>query len=210
MQRGKERAEIMRVDVTNSAQVKKMIDHTYNKYGRIDVLVVNAGVVRVGPVEDFPDEDYDLLIDVNLKGTYYSCKHAITYLKKQRSGSVITLASVAAHIGQVNHANYCSTKAGILGFTRALALDLAPYGVRVNSVSPGATDTPMLVSDVTKQARERGVDYEVVKKEFEEEGVLKRWATADEVATGILFLASHESSYMTGSDLRIDGGWTAR
>ncbi len=210
MEKGKDQAEIMRVDVTDSAQVKKMIDHTYEKYGRIDVLVVNAGVVRVGPVEDFPDEDYDLLIDVNLKGTHYSCKYAIPYLKKQGFGSVITLASVAAHIGQVNHANYCSTKAGILGFTRALALDLAPYGVRVNSVSPGATDTPMLVSDVTKQARERGVDYEVVKKEFEEEGVLKRWATPDEVATGILYLASDESSYVTGSDLRIDGGWTAR
>jgi len=210
LERGRDRAEIMRVDVTNSNQVKEMIDHTIKKYGRIDVLIANAGVVRVGPVEDFPDEDYDLLINVNLKGTYYSCKHAIPYLKKQGFGSVITLASVAAHIGQVNHANYCSTKAGILGFTRALALDLAPYGVRVNSVSPGATDTPMLVSDVTKQARERGVDYEVVKKEFEEEGVLKRWATPDEVATGILFLASEESSYMTGSDLRIDGGWTAR
>jgi sorbitol-6-phosphate 2-dehydrogenase len=210
IKKGKDRAEIMRVDVTDSAQVKKMIDQTYKKYGRIDVLVANAGVVRVGPVEDFPDEDYDLLINVNLKGTYYSCKHAIPYLKKQGFGSVITLASVAAHIGQVNHANYCSTKAGILGFTRALALDLAPHGVRVNSVSPGATDTPMLVSDVTKQARERGVDYEVVKKEFEEEGVLKRWATAEEVATGILFLASDETSYMTGSDLRIDGGWTAR
>ncbi|MFW9967942.1 MAG: SDR family NAD(P)-dependent oxidoreductase [Candidatus Thorarchaeota archaeon] len=210
MEKGKDRAEIMRVDVTKSAQVRQMIDHTYKKYGQIDVLIVNAGVVRVGPVEDFLDEDYDLLIDVNMKGTHYSCKHAIPYLKKQGFGSVVTLASVAAHIGQVNHANYCSTKAGILGYTRALALDLAPYGVRVNSVSPGATDTPMLVSDVTKQARERGVDYDVVKKEFEEEGVLKRWATPDEVATGILFLASDESSYMTGSDLRIDGGWTAR
>ena len=210
MKKGKDRAEIMRVDVTDSAQVKKMIDHTVKKHGRIDVLIANAGVVRVGPVEDFPDEDYDLLINVNLKGTYYSCKHAIPHLKKQGFGSVITLASVAAHIGQVNHANYCSTKAGILGFTRALALDLAPYGVRVNSVSPGATDTPMLVSDVTKQARERGVDYEVVKREFEGEGVLKRWATPEEVATGILYLASDESSYMTGSDLRIDGGWTAR
>ena len=210
LEKGKDRAETMRVDVTDSAQVKKMIDHTYKKYGRIDILIVNAGVVRVGPVEDFPDEDYDLLINVNLKGTYYTCKHAIPYLKKQGFGSVITLASVAAHIGQVNHANYCSTKAGILGFTRALALDLAPFGVRVNSVSPGATDTPMLVGDVTKQAKERGVDYEVVKKEFEEEGVLTRWATPDEVAFGILFLASDESSYMTGSDLRIDGGWTAR
>ena len=210
LKKGKDRAEIMRVDVTDSAQVKKMIDNTVKKHGRIDVLIANAGVVRVGPVEDFPDEDYDLLINVNLKGTYYSCKHAIPHLKKQGFGSVITLASVAAHIGQVNHANYCSTKAGILGFTRALALDLAPYGVRVNSVSPGATDTPMLVSDVTKQARERGVDYEVVKREFEGEGVLKRWATPEEVATGILYLASDESSYMTGSDLRIDGGWTAR
>jgi len=110
----------------------------------------------------------------------------------------------------VNHANYCSTKAGVLGFTRALALDLAPYGVRVNSVSPGATDTPMLVSDVTKQARERGVPFEVVKKEFEQEGVMGRWATPEEVAMGILFLASDESSYVTGADLRIDGGWTAR
>jgi NAD(P)-dependent dehydrogenase (short-subunit alcohol dehydrogenase family) len=207
---GKDRAEAMRVDVTDSAQVKQMIDHTQKKYGRIDVLIANAGVVRVGPVEEFSDQDYDLLISVNLKGTYYTCKHAIPHLKKQGFGSVITLASVAAHIGQVNHANYCSTKAGILGFTRALALDLAPYGVRVNSVSPGATDTPMLVSDVMKQAKERGVDYEVVRREFEEEGVLKRWATPEEVAFGILFLATDESSYMTGSDLRIDGGWTTR
>lgn len=203
-------AEIIKTDVTKPAEVKKMIDHTVQRYGRIDVVVANAGVVRVGPIEDFPDADYDLLINVNLKGTYYTCKYAVPVLKIQRSGSIITLASVAAHIGQVNHANYCSTKAGILGFTRALALDLAPYGVRVNSVSPGATDTPMLVSDVTKQARERDVPFQTVKKEFEAEGVMRRWATPDEVAYGIVFLASDESSYMTGSDLRIDGGWTAR
>jgi NAD(P)-dependent dehydrogenase (short-subunit alcohol dehydrogenase family) len=207
---GKDRTTIQRVDVRKAAEVKQMVDAVIRKYGRLDVLIANAGVVRVGPVEDFLDSDYDLLINVNLKGTYYCCKYAIPYFKKQRSGSIITLASVAAHIGQVNHANYCSTKAGVLGFTRALALDLAPYRVRVNSVSPGATDTPMLVSDVTKQARERGVPFEVVKKEFEQEGVMGRWATPDEVASGILFLASDESSYMTGSDLRIDGGWTAR
>jgi NAD(P)-dependent dehydrogenase (short-subunit alcohol dehydrogenase family) len=207
---GKDRATIQKVDVRKAAEVKQMFDAVVRKYGRIDVLIANAGVVRVGPIEDFPDADYDLLIDVNLKGTYYCCKYAVPYFKKQRSGSIITLASVAAHIGQVNHANYCSTKAGVLGFTRALALDLAPYGVRVNSVSPGATDTPMLVSDVSKQARERGVPFETVKKEFEQEGVMGRWATPEEVANGILFLASDESSYMTGSDLRIDGGWTAR
>jgi NAD(P)-dependent dehydrogenase (short-subunit alcohol dehydrogenase family) len=179
-------------------------------YKKIDVLIVNAGVVRVGPVETFPDEDYNLLIDVNLKGTHHTCKYAVPYFKKQKSGSIITLASVAAHIGQVAHANYCSTKAGVLGYTRALALDLAPYNVRVNSVSPGATDTPMLQSDVAKQARDRGVAYEKVKKEFEQEGVLGRWAQPEEIATGILFLASEDSSYITGADLRIDGGWTTR
>ena len=204
------RTTIMKVDVRKPEEVKKMIEKTIEMHGRIDVLIVNAGVVRVGPVEDFPDEDYDLLIDVNLKGTHYTCKFAVPYFKKQRSGSIITLASVAAHIGQIAHANYCSTKAGVLGYTRALALDLAPYNVRVNSVSPGATDTPMLQSDVAKQAKDRGVSYEEVKKEFEEEGVMGRWAKPEEIATGILYLASEESSYMTGADLRLDGGWTTR
>lgn len=210
LEHGKNRAVTQKVDVRDKKQVKAMIDSVINEFGRIDVLIANAGVVRVGQIEDFSDDEYDLLIDVNLKGTYYCCKYAVPYLKKQKSGSIITLASVAAHIGQVNHANYCSTKAGILGFTRALALDLAPYGVRVNSVSPGATDTPMLRSDVSTQAKERGVPFEVVKKEFEAEGVMGRWATPEEVATGILYLASDESSYITGTDLRIDGGWTAR
>ena len=206
----KERTKITVVDVRNQNEVKAMIDLTIEEYGRIDVLIVNAGVVRVGEVETFPDADYNLLIDVNIKGTHYTCKYAIPYFKKQRSGSIITLASVAAHIGQTAHANYCSTKAAVLGYTRALALDLAPYNVRVNSVSPGATDTPMLQSDVAKQAKDRGLSYEEVKREFEEEGVMGRWATSEEIATGILFLATDESSYMTGADLRLDGGWTAR
>ena len=204
------RTTIMKIDVTHPEEIKEMIDHIIKVYKKIDVLVVNAGVVRVGPVETFPDADYDLLINVNLKGTHYTCKYAVPYFKKQKFGAIITLASVAAHIGQIAHANYCSTKAGVLGYTRALALDLAPYNVRVNSVSPGATDTPMLQSDVAKQARDRGVSYEDVKKEFEEEGVLGRWATPEEIANGILFLASKESSYITGADLRIDGGWTTR
>ena len=206
----KNKTTIMKVDVRKEKHVRKMIETTIEKYGKIDILIVNAGVVRVGPVETFPDEDYDLLIDVNLKGTHYTCKNAIPYFKKQKCGSIITLASVAAHIGQVAHANYCSTKAGVLGYTRALALDLAPYNVRVNSISPGATDTPMLQSDVAKQARDRGLTYEEVKKEFEQEGVMGRWATPEEIANGILFLATEESSYITGADLRIDGGWTTQ
>ena len=206
----KNRTMMIPMDVRNPNEVKKMIENTIKVHKKIDILVVNAGVVRVGPVEDFPDEDYDLLIDVNLKGTHYTCKYAVPFFKKQEFGSIITLASVAAHIGQVAHANYCSTKAGVLGYTRALALDLAPYNVRVNSVSPGATDTPMLQGDVAKQAKDRGISYEEVKKEFEKEGVMGRWASPEEIANGILFLASDDSSYMTGADLRLDGGWTTR
>ncbi|TFF85540.1 MAG: SDR family oxidoreductase [Promethearchaeota archaeon] len=203
-------ADILKVDVTKPEEVKEMIDSTMKKYGKIDVMINNAGVVRVGPIEDFLEEDYDLLINVNLKGTFFGCKYVVPHFKKQGYGNIINLASVAAHIGQVNHANYCSTKAGVLAITKALGLELAPFNIRVNSVSPGATDTPMLRSDVAKNARERGVDFEVVKKEFEQEGVLGRWADPEEIASGILFLASDESSYMTGSDILIDGGWTAR
>ncbi len=206
----KNKSFMMKVDVRNPSEVKAMIEKAIELHGKIDVLIVNAGVVRVGPVDTFPDEDYDLLINVNLKGTHYTCKYAVPYFKKQKVGSIITLASVAAHIGQTAHANYCSTKAGVLGYTRALALDMAPFNVRVNSVSPGATDTPMLQGDVAKQARDRGLSYEVVRKEFEEEGVMGRWAKPEEIATGILFLATEESSYMTGADLRLDGGWTTR
>jgi len=210
IEQGRENVHPSRLDVTKFPEVKKAIDEVYDSHGRIDVLIVNAGVVRVGQVEDFPEEDYDLLIDVNLKGTFFTCKAAVPYFKKQRFGTIITLASVAAHIGQDNHANYCSTKAGVLGFTKALALDMAPYGVRVNSVSPGATDTPMLQSDVAKEAEQRGISYEEVKKEFEDQGVMGRWAEPEEIAAGILFLATDDASYMTGADLRLDGGWTTR
>lgn len=206
----KNRTTIMKCDVTKQDEVKAMIDKTMEMHGRIDVLIVNAGVVRVGDVETFPDEDYDLLINVNIKGTHNTCKFAVPIFKKQKFGSIITLASVAAHIGQTVHANYCSTKAAVLGYTRGLALDLAPYNVRVNSVSPGATDTPMLQSDVAKQAKDRGLSYEEVKKEFEAQGVMGRWADPKEIATGILFLATDDASYMTGADLRLDGGWTTQ
>ncbi|MFX1450365.1 MAG: SDR family NAD(P)-dependent oxidoreductase [Promethearchaeota archaeon] len=204
------KVEFINLDISKSGTVSEAIEKIVKKYGRIDVLINNAGVVRVGLPEEFPEEDYDLLINVNLKGTFFCCKYTIPYFKRQKSGVIVNLASVAGHIGQVNHANYCSTKAGVLGMTRALALDLAPFNVRVNSVSPGATDTPMLRSDVAKNARERGVDFEVVKKEFEEEGVMGRWADPMEVAKVILFLTSDDSSYMTGADILVDGGWVAQ
>ncbi len=203
-------AFFIKCDVTKGTDVKKMVEKTLEVYSKIDILINNAGVVRVGQIEDMSEEEYDLLLNSNLKGPYFCCHYIVPLLKKQKSGVIINVTSVAAWIGQVNHALYCSTKHGLRGMTKALALDLAPYNVRVNSVSPGATDTPMLVGDVTTQAKDRGVDYETVKREFEEEGVMGRWADPMEISKGILFLASDDSSYMTGADLLLDGGWTAQ
>lgn len=208
---GRDRVITMKCNTTKSEDNKAVIEATIKKFGKIDVLVLNAGVVRIGPVETFPEEDYDLLINTNLKGTFYGCKWAIPYLKKQKSGNIVVVSSVSAHIGQTDHANYASTKAGQLAFTRSLAMDMAPFGVRVNSCSPGATDTPMLQGDVKKRAAQIGKTYEEVKAASEaKEGCLGRWAKPMEVANLILFLASDESSYITGTDVLIDAGWHSK
>nr|MDO8098189.1 glucose 1-dehydrogenase [Candidatus Njordarchaeota archaeon] len=208
----KERADVLfiKTDVSNSAQVQNMVKRTIEKYRKIDILINNSGVVRVGSLDDYSEEDFDLLFRTNVKGIFLCCKYVVPYMKQQKSGVIVNLASIAAHVGQVNHSLYCASKAGALAMTRALALDLAPYNIRVNSVSPGATDTPMLRSDVAKQAMQRNMDPEDLKKEFEAQGVMGRWAKPEEVATGILYLASEDSSYMTGADILIDGGWAAR
>ncbi|WXG47629.1 MAG: glucose 1-dehydrogenase [Candidatus Atabeyarchaeum deiterrae] len=208
----KEKGEafFIKTDISKSSEVQNMVSKTLEKYGRIDILVNNAGVVRVGSLDDYSEEDFDLLFRTNVKGVFLCCKFVVPHMKKQKSGVIVNLASIAAHVGQVNHSLYCASKAGSLAMTRALALDLAPYNIRVNSVSPGATDTPMLRSDVAKQAKQRNMDPEDLRKEFESQGVMGRWAKPEEVATGILFLASDESSYMTGADILMDGGWAAR
>jgi NAD(P)-dependent dehydrogenase (short-subunit alcohol dehydrogenase family) len=203
-------ALIIKTDVSKTTEVQNMVYRTIEKYGKIDILVNNAGVVRVGSLDDYSEDDFDLLFKVNVKGMFLCCKYVVPHMKKQKSGVIVNLASIAAHVGQVNHSLYCASKAGSLAMTRALALDLAPYNIRVNSISPGATDTPMLRSDVAKQARQRNMDPEDLKKEFEAQGVLGRWAKPEEVAKGILYLACDDSSYMTGADILIDGGWAAR
>jgi NAD(P)-dependent dehydrogenase (short-subunit alcohol dehydrogenase family) len=208
----KEKGDVLfiKTDVSKTVEVQNMVKRTIEKYGKIDILVNNSGVVRVGSLDDYSEDDFDLLFRTNVKGIFLCCKYVVPYMKKQKSGVIVNLASIAAHVGQVNHSLYCASKAGALAITRALALDLAPYNIRVNSISPGATDTPMLRSDVAKQAKQRNMDPEDLKKEFEAQGVLGRWAKPEEVATGILYLASDDSSYMTGADILIDGGWAAR
>ncbi|MEX2683078.1 MAG: SDR family NAD(P)-dependent oxidoreductase [Candidatus Sigynarchaeota archaeon] len=158
----------------------------------------------------FPDEDYDFSTNVNPKGTYDTCKFAVPHFKKQKSGSIISLATVPAHIGQQNRSNYCSTKARGLGHWRVLPVDKIPCIVHDNSVSLGSTDTPMLQDDCLVDAQERGVPYKTLIKELDQERAIPLLAGPIEIASCILFLATDDSSCMAGPDLRVDGGWTAK
>jgi NAD(P)-dependent dehydrogenase (short-subunit alcohol dehydrogenase family) len=120
------------------------------------------------------------------------------------------MASVSGHVGQTDHALYGATKGAILSFCRALAWEAAPWGIRVNSVSPGSVDTPMLRGDVESEAERYGRPYEEVKRERESEQALGRWADPREIAEAILFLASAQSSFVTGTDVLVDAGWVAK
>ncbi|MEX2722761.1 MAG: SDR family NAD(P)-dependent oxidoreductase, partial [Candidatus Freyarchaeota archaeon] len=119
-------------DVSKEADVKRMVEKTMEKYGRIDILVNNAGVVLVKPAEETTEQDVDRVISVNFKGVFFGCKHVIPIMKRQGGGVIVNIASVSGHIGQVNHAVYGGTKGGVIAMSRALAVELAPFKIRVN------------------------------------------------------------------------------
>jgi len=200
----------IKCDVSNEEQVKKAIDETIKKYGRIDVLLNIAGIVLVKPVEEISWEEYRRVFDVNVGGTFLMIKHVISQMKMQKNGVIVNMASVSGHVGQVRHSIYGATKGAIIAFTRALAWELAPYGIRVNSISPGSVDTEMLREDVAGEAKRLGLKYEEVKKEREMEQAFGRWADPREIAEAIYFLATDSSSFVNGTDLLVDGGWVAK
>jgi len=174
------------------------------------VLNNNAGIVIVKPLDETDWEDYRRVVDVNLGGIFLFCKHVLPVMKSQRRGSIVNMGSVSGHVGQTDHAIYGATKGAIIAFTRAVAWELAPYGIRVNSVSPGSVDTPMLRSDITLESKRTGKPFDEVKKMREAEQAFNRWADPSEIAEAICFLADDGASFITGSDLLVDCGWVAK
>lgn len=203
-------AFFVKTDVSKEEDARRLVELTIEKYGRLDILVNNAGVVLVQPFEEITEEQFDRVVNVNLKGIFLVSKYGVQQMKKQREGVIVNMGSVSAHASQVDHAVYGATKGGIISMTRAMAVEFAPYNIRVNSISPGSVDTPMLRGDLRIEAERTKKDFEELRKEREREGVLSRWAKPEEIASCILFLASDDSSYITGADLRVDGGWTAK
>jgi len=200
-------AIFVQVDISNEAQVREAVKKAAKAYGQIDILVNNAGVVLVKPIVETTEADLDYLISTNYKGVVFCIKHAVPHMPK--GSSIVNIASISGHVGQINHAAYGGSKGAIISMTRALAWELAPRGIRVNSVSPGSVDTPMLVGDCEIEAKRLGVSVEEIRKEREDIGAFHRWAKPEEIAEAILFLASDKASYITGTDLLVDAGWNA-
>lgn len=195
-------------DVSKTEQVNETIEAVHEKYGGIDILINNVGVAQGDkPLEKITEEDFYRLIDTNYKSVVMCIKYAGPYMKK--GGSIVNVASNSGHIGEINHSVYAGTKGAIISTTRALAVELAPLGIRVNSISPGSVDTPMRRGTVAAEAKRRGVPVDTVRKETEEKMAMKRWASPEEIAHAIVFLASDEASYTTGTDLLVDGGEVA-
>lgn len=199
-----------RCDVAVESQVKTTIGSILDIYERIDILVNNAGVVLIKSLEETTKEEFDKVIETNLGGTFLFCKYVIPVMRKQGGGVIVNMSSVAGHVGQAYHAIYGSTKGAISALTRSMAWELAPYKIRVNSISPGSVDTPMLRTDVATESKRRKVDPEVIVRERTAHEAFQRWASPREIASVVAFLASDGSSFVNGADWLVDGGWTAQ
>ncbi|MGH3696136.1 MAG: SDR family NAD(P)-dependent oxidoreductase [Pseudonocardiaceae bacterium] len=203
-----ERFEHHVCDVSDEEGVARVFGALRDRGDTVDVLVNVAGTVLVKPFLDTTWADYRRTLDVNLGGSILACRHAIPLMGG--GGAIINVASISGHIGQTQHAVYAASKGAILSMTRCLAWELAPLGIRVNSVSPGSVDTAMLREDIRIEAERLGLPYEQVKADREAEQALKRWARPEEVAHAIAFLASGNASFITGTDLLVDSGWVAK
>jgi len=186
---------LVKADVSKAEDVDNMVEEAIKEFGKIDVLVNNAGITRDTLLMRMSEEDFDKVIEINLKGTYLVTKAVTKYMMKKRSGSIINLASVVGVVGNAGQTNYSASKAGIIGFTKSVAKELASRNIRANAVAPGFIETDMT-----------SVLSDSVKENISTQIPLKRMGTAREVAEVIYFLGSDKSSYITGQVINIDGG----
>ena len=193
-------------DVAKPTEVAAAVDATIARFGHLHVLFANAGISSRGLVTEMPIEDFDRIIAVNLRGAFLCARYAIPFIARSGGGSVIFTASELALVGAPGAAAYSASKAALVGMTRALALDHAREGIRVNSLCPGAVDTPLL----WRSAQRLGMTVEQYRAEIISRMPLGRIGQPEEVARAALFLASNDSSFVTGTTLVVDGGWTAR
>ena len=195
----------IRGDVAKAEDARRMVTETTKKLGPLDVLVNNAGIYLNKPIESFSEREYDDVMDINMKGTFLCTKFAIPGMVKRKRGAIVNVSSDSGLVGAAGSSVYSASKGAMVLFTKSVALDHAKDGIRVNVICPGEVKTPMMEKD----AAESGRGFEEYYQRVVAPIPMKRAATAEEVARGILFLASDEASFMTGAALSVDGGSTA-
>lgn len=201
-------AAAVQVDVTNAADVQTMVDTAVQLFGKIDLLYNNAGICTVSEIEKMPEDWWDKIFAVNCKGVFLCSRAVIPQMKKQGSGRIINTASQAGKGAIPKQVHYCATKSAVIGFTRALAMELKDTGIRVNCFCPGSVMSEMTLREAQAVYEIDGIQPEDSLKAWQADIPLGRWVTPEDVADIAVFLASDYAEYMTGQAVNISGGQT--
>ncbi|MFA5074296.1 MAG: 3-oxoacyl-[acyl-carrier-protein] reductase [Nitrospirota bacterium] len=185
----------IKTNVAASAEVTAMVDQIIQQFGKIDILVNNAGITRDGLILRMKDEDWDLVLSINLRGSFLCAKAALKYMTKQRTGTIINIASIVGAMGNAGQANYVASKAGLIGLTKTIAREYANRGITANAVAPGFIDTAMTQS-LSEQVR----------TELAQQIPMGRLGSSQDVANAVNFLASPAAAYITGQVIHVNGG----
>lgn len=212
MAAGDRQALAIQVDVTEETQVEAMVRRTLDCFGRLDILIANAGIVFTGDIAEFPAERWRQVIDVNLTGYFLCAKHVVPAMKAQGRGVIIQINSISGKRGSYRSSAYVASKMAGIGFTQSLALELAEHGVRVNAVCPGhLLDSPLWTNKLYRQYAERfGISEAAVRQRYIDVVPMKRPCTYEDVCNVVAFLASDQASYMTGQAINVTGGQEMR
>ena len=187
-------ATFISCDISDEEQVVSLFNTVKDEFGRVDVLINNAGIIRDNVIWKMPVEDFDKVVDVNLKGTWLMCKAASILMRKQQGGKIINIASRAL-LGNIGQSNYSASKAGVVGLTRVLALELGKYGVLVNAIAPGLIDTP-LTQKLPKDVQEKLIQAQPT----------KTMGKPEDIANTVSFLSNKNTRFITGQTIYVDGG----
>ena len=196
--------------MTQPDQIAHMVKTTYDAFGRIDILVNNAGIQHVSPIEDFSTDKYEAIIKTNLSSVFYTIRSVLPLMKKQNWGRIVNIASAHGLVASPFKSAYVAAKHGVLGLTKAVALEAATFGITCNAICPGYVLTPLVEGQIASTAKARGISEEAVINDIMlANQPTKQFIKTQEVAEMVRYVSSDAAASITGASLSIDGGWTA-